>query len=167
MGITDFDNSNDLLGNGTLSFEWTCEYEGHTPILCATSVVRNAIIVCNIELISEGVIEEDEIEEEEGLINLELGSADHELAGVFEIAENPPYENNLRWTGHDDPDNENNTASTFSGFTQLIPGEAYMLIVTVSELEWNGVNDGFIAIKDSSPAWVESIMAFSAANFDD
>ena len=167
MGITDFDNSNDLLGNGTLSFEWTCEYEGHTPILCATSVVRNAIIVCNIDLISEGVIEEDEIEEEEGLINLELGSADHELAGVFEIAENPPYENNLRWTGHDDPDNENSYASTFSGFTQLIPGELYMLIVTVSELEWNGVNDGFIAIKDSSPAWVESIMAFSAANFDD
>ena len=42
-----------------------------------------------------------------------------------------------------------------------------MLIVTVSELEWNGVNNGFIAIKDSSPAWVEPTMYFYTANFDD
>lgn len=79
------EDDNDLGDNGTISFEWTCESEGQAPILCATATVSNAVIECNIELIDDEVVEEDEIEDviEADLITVLHEHNDDELWGVM------------------------------------------------------------------------------------
>ena len=77
---------NELYGNGTISFEWTCESEGQAPILNALSSVVQATITCELELISEAVVEEDEIDDTvdfEGATIIEASGGDAETNGFI------------------------------------------------------------------------------------